>query len=880
MTSNSFNVFDELSTWAKTLPPWQHCLLSKLVSAPQLSHGDLDLIFRELLVDFDLAAADGGRAIYEIAVPQFANDSKEAPPYLATIDNVSGVNALMPGEELTFGPKLNVVYGPNGSGKSGYSRLLKAACYTRSHETKILGNIQIAPSERPIPSARFTLADGAIEDFVYRHPCPRLRDNFAVFDSSCVRVHLDERNAIEVMPYLFDVFPRMIEVFDQLQSMLRQSIAAKSPPPDRFVIPNSNSSVAQALAMISAKTDLDSLSELASFGEAESTQLESVLKQIAELRSTDPKQLIKQNQQRIMDLESLVLALTEAASCVNKTVVADVSDEIETQLNLRAKAAAMAAAQFGTEPLQPIGTSAWRALIEAAIAYHMQAYPGNEFPAAQSAAPRCVLCQQELDTESRDRLERFYNVATSEVETQAKKSQSALNQRNSALAKLSASFFSPESVAWRTVKELAPGLEISIESLVAKIDGTRAKLLEAIANLVAPACDSLTDKVSNNIEALAKRLSAENEVLKTKDTTDLLKPLLAEQQLLEDRKALVGKHAAVLAAVNDLVWAEKATAVTRKFPTLQREVTTKQKELTTSLVAKGYIGRFSENCSALKLKTPIRLRFAGESGTTDRQIEIVNADSKTHNFEPSEILSEGEQTATALADFLTEVELSGSCAGVVFDDPVTSMDHIRKESIAQRLVVEAKTRQVIIFTHDILFTNYLALAAKADAVSFKAHTVWRDNQDAPGKIDLLAFPHEHYEGAAFNRAAEYFERAKLSSGDSQHDALEHCCSSLRTAYEDFVQSQLFGDVVGRWRENIKYKLNEVYYDESIANRVQVRLEGLSRFIEAHSHSQEYRQVPLTTDIMRDEISEFERLKAEYKAARKVWVKARGGSEFS
>lgn len=114
--------------------------------------------------------------------------------------------------------------------------------------------------------------------------------------------------------------------------------------------------------------------------------------------------------------------------------------------------------------------------------------------------------------------------------------------------------------------------------------------------------------------------------------------------------------------------------------------------------------------------------------------------------DPSRVLSEGEQTAVALADFLTEIELNGSCVGVVFDDPVTSMDHMRKESIAQRLVKEAARRQVIVFTHDILFTNYLATAAEEMGVAFAGRTVWRDGTETPGTIDQLAFPHEGYEG--------------------------------------------------------------------------------------------------------------------------------------
>ena len=41
--------------------------------------------------------------------------------------------------------------------------------------------------------------------------------------------------------------------------------------------------------------------------------------------------------------------------------------------------------------------------------------------------------------------------------------------------------------------------------------------------------------------------------------------------------------------------------------------------------------------------------------------------------------------------------------GVVFDDPVSSLDHKRRSYIVNRLVEEAKERQVVIFTHDISF---------------------------------------------------------------------------------------------------------------------------------------------------------------------------------
>lgn len=40
---------------------------------------------------------------------------------------------------------------------------------------------------------------------------------------------------------------------------------------------------------------------------------------------------------------------------------------------------------------------------------------------------------------------------------------------------------------------------------------------------------------------------------------------------------------------------------------------------------------------------------------------------------------------------------------IVLDDPVSSLDHRRRQAIARRLVEESKKRPVLIFTHDLVF---------------------------------------------------------------------------------------------------------------------------------------------------------------------------------
>jgi hypothetical protein len=380
------------------------------------------------------------------------------------------------------------------------------------------------------------------------------------------------------------------------------------------------------------------------------------------------------------------------------------------------------------------------------------------------------------------------------------------------------------------------------------------------------------DHVTDRASALCSRLLEDNEKLRLGDPNALIQALQLEQQLLNERKRLAAQYEDVASAVEDLKWVEKANQCIRGFPATQRDVTSKQKALATELIARGFITRFTENCTALKLVLPVQLRFAGDAGTTDRKIEIANAGVSGVN--PSRVLSEGEQSAAALADFLTEIELNGACAGVVFDDPVTSMDHVRKESIAQRLVDEASRRQVIVFTHDILFTTYLATAAEEKGVAFAGRTVWRDDAGVPGAVDRLAFPHEHYEGAAYDRAKKHFELARTLTGGPQGDALEKGCGSLRTAYEDFIQKKLFNNVVRRWRENIAFTLDKVFFDEGIAARVHNRMVALSRYIDAHSHSPDFHEVPLTLEVLSSELAQFDSIKSDYSRAHKEWEKAK------
>ncbi|MEL2266476.1 AAA family ATPase, partial [Klebsiella pneumoniae] len=81
----------------------------------------------------------------------------------------------------------------------------------------------------------------------------------------------------------------------------------------------------------------------------------------------------------------------------------------------------------------------------------------------------------------------------------------------------------------------------------------------------------------------------------------------------------------------------------------------------------------------------------------------------------------------ALAYFFAELQQSGSSSGVVFDDPVSSLDHSHRTAVARRIVQESAQRQVIVFTHDAVFFGELVtlcqdaqLAPEVRSITYRA----------------------------------------------------------------------------------------------------------------------------------------------------------------
>ncbi|MBS6930624.1 MAG: hypothetical protein KH170_07750 [Lachnospiraceae bacterium oral taxon 082] len=122
------------------------------------------------------------------------------------------------------------------------------------------------------------------------------------------------------------------------------------------------------------------------------------------------------------------------------------------------------------------------------------------------------------------------------------------------------------------------------------------------------------------------------------------------------------------------------------------------KQAHTELLTENLLKSFKQHLEKLGLSN-LSIQLQGSNSKGVQQTELILANNK--NIE--DILSEGEQKATALALFLSEIKLSNNKSAIIFDDPVNSLDHRIMDNFAE--LTMSLENQIIIFTHNKMFLD-------------------------------------------------------------------------------------------------------------------------------------------------------------------------------
>lgn len=820
---------DDIETWSKNLSPWRQDCLRRLAISDDLTDADLNELLAMIKQAADFKLSTPAPIPLPFAKAHFGG-GKQKPIVLKSIANVENVNRLVTKASLAFCPKaLTVVYGRNGSGKSGFVRILRTACRTRVEnpaKLKVLANVY-GSSGGPQAADIIIDAGGGDAPIAWTTgmtAAPELMQ-VAVFDSLSAQLYVDGGNQIRYLPFGLALPHRLNTICLKLKERLdaeRATVVGNKVSLTSIVFPIQRNTKAQVLERGLSKDTTDAkIDELATFLDRDQNRLNEVTS------------ILSAGTAAVADLNALI-GWVESIAIECETAATGFSDDAlsgfttlhNTAVTARQTARMSAGELFTEEPLPGVGSESWRALWAAARDYSVrEAYFEAEFPVTLTTTgpAACVLCQQTLLPDGAARMQRFQKYMDDTLDFAATKAEKAVSDASSGLATLTLlcarEFADRVEQVWQRDPKLAEALSSFQLSAIQRRTDAAARLAGEESSPM-----PVLASPHSEMKDFAKALTEEKDALAKAGEAQEREKLTGEKAELEDRKILASNREKLVARreilVTDAAYAKALAEVQT------RGITQRANELVDTHLTSAVVTRFDAERERLDIMH-LKVGLARKSAQTRAEFEI-NPQTKITRI-TSEILSEGEQRALALAGFLTEVALTDGSGPIIVDDPVSSLDRDRGARVADRLAEEACQRQVVVFTHDIIFFNELCGAAEKHGIEPVTIALFGD-KDAVGKVDPNGMVWKGLNvtkriNKIKNDFASLPKLLTTSPADYEYK-IKHLYGRLRDTYERVVEEVIFRDIVRRGVDVIQTQLlRYVTLSDALAIRF---YEGMTR----------------------------------------------------
>lgn len=695
-----------------------------------LSAKDYDTLVESLLSSKEMAEVDFGLE----QLPQ--SQAGDPPVRLISVEHPEHVNALSSEKPLTVEEKgLTIIYGDNGSGKSGYARLLKRVARSRSQEEILTDVFRDNALARPTASLTIKVGDQGVLLKWPESTRPELQ-RMLFFDNACGDAYVATESDFPYRPSALFVMDGLIEACVEVRTRIdakleeNSRLAQSLPMVDEQIRETEIGQYVTHLSATSSPEVLDALIEKA----------EKRPRTIADLKEEESRLLVadtsKEGQRLVRQaakMDSLQVHLGELQTKLGDTGIEALQRERD-ELEALNQAAIVHARTFATEPLPGVGTSVWKQLWDSARRFSEQyAYPDETFPATDPPS-RCVLCQQTLEADGRSRLTRFDQFVKDDVQRRLRDAASKWEARVDDVTQLRTV---PEVIE-STLRDLEPDHADLIQetrALLASYETARASTVGALSG-----SPSLT-RLGLNEAGTRGRLSTEasNARSTAEQLTDAekikkrLASITVERKELELLRAATIQCDAIASEVTRLKERELLEAIKAEAAT--GPITKKVLELSESNITEVVRDTFTRETERMSLDRVTIAKTRGDRGVLLHQPKLVGA---RQAVTLPRVFSEGEQRALGLAAFFTEAQLATSLSALIFDDPVSSLDHVRRQSVASRLATFAEVRQVVVFTHDVSFVLDLKKEANSRNIPVAERCVSRSRagERKPGVCTL------------------------------------------------------------------------------------------------------------------------------------------------
>jgi len=792
-------VLEYIYEWSKTKLLWQRDALRRIIQNDQITDLDINEIYHLTKTDLAHNSIPGAKPLETEHIASHASSDKTI--WLEKISKIIGVNSLASDQTLNFSAKgITIIYGENGSGKTGYTRILKNACRAR-HRPNIIPNIYKNPPQITMTAkiyyGDFTTSDQCI-DWVNADTPDKILSAISVFDRDCASIQLKRKNKVAFQPYGLDIPDRLAEVYKQIESKINEEIHILNQQRNNIFSTtpwNSYSKIGKKITSLSKNTNINELMKDITLSSQEELRL-------YQLKDTLSKNIKQAEQEQRLNAENFKLLKNYLIQLNNLFSNENLNNILMLNKNYKMakQAAHLAELDFSDVYLPDTGGELWKHLWNSAKNYSSMAYPEIEFPNTKNNS-KCVLCQEILTENGKKNLSDFQNFVKGDLEKQVRTSKELFDQEFNKFI-IDKTFLSYRGTL-NFIKIINYNLYRNIRRFLAIIRLKKYQLNNSIHNETM-ICLITSNNCYLEIEALEKNANNMADELKKAEDTNELSKLKEEMDELIDRNTVQNYEHIFSVEIERLKNLDRL--LTSLTDTKTTSITNLGNKIADELITPILSDKFMHEIVLLagdRLRVEFK-RSGGKFGSPEYRLSFLSAPQQ----DVSDILSEGEQTCVAFASFLAELETSPHKSSLVFDDPISSLDHKWRSRIAERLIDEAKIRQVIVFTHDLIFLNDLEDYAKEKGVTFYAKHLDR----TPNIVGLVNDDHP-WDGMKvlaridkLEKDAKELAKCRISITDENYKIkAQHFYSRLRASWERGLEEIGLSHTVMRYRDYINPK---------------------------------------------------------------------------
>jgi predicted subunit of tRNA(5-methylaminomethyl-2-thiouridylate) methyltransferase len=491
---------------------------------------------------------------------------------------------------------------------------------------------------------------------------------------------------------------------------------------------------------------------------------------------------------------------------LSEAVVKGVVEARHAAITKRKAAGEGAKAAFGEAPLEGVGQQEWMHLWTRARQFsEAHAYKGMEFPVVDGDA-RCVLCQQELAPEGRNRMSHFEAYVRGGLEADAAKAEAYLAGLVGKLPRI------PTQEEWtvQTTILKMEGEALAITYTALEQSHKCAAEETDASKIAAVSWEAIDEALAAKVQALTleeRGLKALQQDGKRKELEARVLHLKAQQWLSQQREAVIGEvdRLKQVSVLDQALTLASTTALSRKNTDLAKE------ELDA-----GYKERFEMELGRLGGKR-LSVRPVGKPQGKGKTTFSLALQGTKRQAAVDRVLSEGELRIVALAAFIADITGASQSTPFIFDDPISSLDQDFEERVVARLIELAKERQVIVFTHRLSLVTLIedavkklrdaATAAKqVPSVESNLVTLRRLGKQA-GLVTQFSIRDGKPQKAVNRLRDELLPKLKLLHDKGDAEAYESqakgICSDFRILVERAVEYVLLNEVLLRFRRSVQ-----------------------------------------------------------------------------